>query len=72
MCGATNMQSNHRSADIFQRNFRNPFNSIVPSTPAAEKYHFRFSEMCALFRASRLDKRGGSRSSRTRGGVRWT
>jgi len=65
MCGATNMQSNHRSADIFQLNFLNPFNLLAPSTPSAQKYHFRFSEICALLRASRLDKRGGSRSSRT-------
>jgi len=37
-----------------------------------EIFCFRFSEICVLIRSSRPTPRGVSRSSRTRGGMRWT
>ena len=37
-----------------------------------EIFCFRFSEICVLIRSSRPTARGVSRSSRTRGGMRWT
>ena len=40
--------------------------------PARKIFFFRFSEKCGFLSPSCLAKRGGSRSSRTSGGMRWT
>ena len=53
--------------------FRSKFNVICPVQSRAQKYSaFLTPQISGYFRASRLDKRGVSRSSRTRGGMWWT
>ena len=59
------------------RIFLNAISSTVSSclacpVPCAKICRFRFSEIYDLVSPSRLAKRGGSRSSRTSGGMRWT